>query len=213
MIRMPFSHRRPVPFSSVALSDKESKKRKAIFLDRDGTIIRHVELLHKSSEVRLIPGAADAIRIMNELGYLVIMVSNQPVVARGIIGPEEVDRLNGMLADRLSKQGAVIDVSYFCPHHTKANIKKYRMACDCRKPGPGMIFAAAKDYYLDLKKSFLVGDSTQDVQAGNRAGVKMILVRTGHGGKDPWQHEGKPDFTAKDILGATRIIKRISKRK
>lgn len=184
--------------------------KKAVFLDRDGTIIYHVDFLHKVSEVRLIPDAEKAIRTFNKLGYLAIIITNQPVIARGIIGPKEVDHIHAVLIDRLAKKGARIDAVYFCPHHPQANVKKYRMVCKCRKPSPGMILQATKEHGIDLKKSFFVGDSTKDVMAANRAKVKMILVKTGQAGKDPWQHEGKPDFTAKNLLGASRIIKRLS---
>jgi D-glycero-D-manno-heptose 1,7-bisphosphate phosphatase len=205
---MPFSHLRPVPDATDVLLERTAQKRRAIFLDRDGTIIKQVELLHEAKEIRILPGAAAAIRAMNKLGYLVIMVSNQPVVARGMISPEEVDRLNGIVVGRLKRQGARIDASYFCPHHPKANMEEYRMTCDYRKPGTGMFRDAAEAFHIDLKKSFLVGDSTQDVLAGNLAKLKMILVETGHGGKDPWQHEGKPEQVAKDLAGAVRFIKR-----
>jgi D,D-heptose 1,7-bisphosphate phosphatase len=135
-----------------------------------------------------------------------VIITNQPVVARGIIWPKEIDHIHAVLIDRLAKRGAKIDAVYFCPHHPKANMEQYRMVCKCRKPSPGMVMQAVKDHGIDLKKSFLVGDSTQDVQTGNRAKVKMILVRTGHGGKDPWQHEGRPDFIVKDLAGAARIV-------
>jgi D-glycero-D-manno-heptose 1,7-bisphosphate phosphatase len=208
---MSFSHRRS---TSAELSvNKGLEKKKAVFLDRDGTIVEQVELLHLESEIKALPNAAQGICAMNEMGYLVVMISNQPVVARGIVEPEEVDRLNGILMDRLAKEGARIDASYFCPHHPKANLEKYRTACPCRKPDPGMMIEAAKDYYIDLEHSFLVGDTTQDTLAGNRAGVKVILVETGYGGKDPWQHEGAPDFTAKDLLGAAQVIKNFPKNK
>jgi mannose-1-phosphate guanylyltransferase/phosphomannomutase len=184
-------------------------KRPAIFLDRDGTIIRQVELLNKPSQIKIFPGAATAIKAFNQLGYLVIIVTNQPVVARGLIVPKEVDHIHAILIDRLGKKGATIDAVYYCPHHPLANVKKYRMVCKCRKPSPGMILQAAKEHGIELKKSFFIGDSTQDVLAGNRAKVKMILVRTGHGGKDPWQHEGKPDFIVKDLAAAVKIIKKI----
>ena len=182
-----------------------------MFLDRDGTIIRQVELLHKPSQLKIFPETAEAVKAFNKLGYVTVIITNQPVVARGIIGPKEVDRIHAILIKRLAKRGAKIDAVYFCPHHPKANMKKYRMVCKCRKPNPGMILKAVKEYGIDLKKSFLVGDSTQDVLAGNRAKVKVILVRTGHGGKDPWQHEGKPDFVVKNLRGAARIIKKLSR--
>ncbi|HEY5220725.1 MAG TPA: HAD family hydrolase [Candidatus Paceibacterota bacterium] len=189
-------------------ASQKKKKRPAVFLDRDGTIIRQVELLHKPSQLKLFPAAAPAIKAFNKMGYLVVIVTNQPVVARGMIGPKEVDHIHAVLIDRLGKRGATIDAVYYCPHHPLANVKKYRMVCKCRKPAPGMILQAAKDHGIDLKKSFLIGDSTQDILAGNRAKVKMILVRTGHGGKDPWQHEGKPDFIVRDLAGTVNIIKK-----
>jgi mannose-1-phosphate guanylyltransferase / phosphomannomutase len=187
------------------------KKRPAVFLDRDGTIIRQVELMHKKSDLKLIPGAASAIATFNKLGYLTVIVTNQPVVARGIIGPKEVDEIHALLIERLDKKNAKIDAIYFCPHHPQANVKKYRMTCKCRKPGIGMILDAAKKYNIDLKKSWMVGDSTRDMLAGNNAKLKTILVKTGHGGKDVWQFDGKPDFTVKDLSSAARIVKKFSK--
>ena len=178
-----------------------------VFIDRDGTIIRQVELLHKPSQLKIFAGAAKAVAELNKEGYLVIIVTNQPVVARGIIGPRQVDDIHTVLIDRFAKKGARIDAAYFCPHHPMANVKKYRKVCACRKPSPGMILKAAKDWGVDLGKSFLVGDSTQDVQAGNRARVKTILVKTGHAGKDMWQHAGRPDFIAKNLAATVRFIK------
>lgn len=184
------------------------KKRPAVFLDRDGTVIRQVELLHKPSQVKIFSGAAEAIGTLNRLGYLVVIVTNQPVVARGIIGPKEVDHIHAVMVDRFGKKGARIDAVYYCPHHPQANVKKYRMACKCRKPAPGMILRAAKEHGIDLKKSFFIGDSTRDVLAGNRAKVTMILVRTGHGGKDQWQFKGKADFTVRDLAAAVKVVKK-----
>ncbi len=191
----------PVP------NKKRNLKQSAVFLDRDGTIIRQVELLHKPSEVKLLPGAARAIQAFNKLGYLTVIVTNQPVIARGIIGSKEVDEIHALLINRLGRCGAKIDAVYFCPHHPKANVKKYRMACKCRKPEIGMILQAAKKYNIDLKKSFMVGDSTRDVLTGNRAKLKTILVKTGHGGKDVWQFENKPDFVVRNLGEAAKIVK------
>ncbi len=186
------------------------RKRPAVFLDRDGTIIKQVELLHKVSEIKLLPKAAQAIRELNLLGHLTVILTNQPVVARGIIAPKEVDEIHAVLIGRLQKGGAKIDAVYFCPHHPEATLKKYRMRCKCRKPEIGMILAAAKKHGINLKKSFIVGDSTQDILAGNRAKLKTILVKTGHGGKDPWQYEGKPDFVVKNLSEAVRVVKKFS---
>lgn len=186
------------------------KSKKAVFLDRDGTIIRQVELLHKISEVKLFPGAAKAVRELNRLGYLTIIVTNQPVVARGISTPKEVDHVHAVLMGRLRRGGAKIDAVYFCPHHPEATLKKYRMKCKCRKPEIGMILAAAKKHGINLKKSFMVGDSTRDTQAGNRAKLKTILVKTGKGGEDVWQFASKPDFVVKNLSEAVKVIKKFS---
>jgi mannose-1-phosphate guanylyltransferase / phosphomannomutase len=182
--------------------------KRAVFLDRDGTIIKQIELLHKVSDVKLLPQAARAIRDLNHLGYLTVIVTNQPVIARGISTPKEVDKIHAVLIGRLKRGGAKIDAVYFCPHHPEATLKKYRMRCKCRKPEIGMILSAAKKYGIDLKKSFMVGDSTRDTQAGNRAKLKTILVKTGHGGKDVWQFKSKPDFVVKNLSGAVKIIKK-----
>ena len=180
-------------------------KRPAVFLDRDGTIIRQVELLHEPKEVRLLPGAAKAIRLLNEAELFVAVVTNQPVVARGIASPEEVCSLHDLLSSRLKRQEAHIDAFYFCPHHPNATIEVYRRVCECRKPSPGMILRAASDHHLDISGSVMIGDTTQDVFAGIQAGLSTILVETGHGGRDPWQYDCKPDFTAPDLLGAVHL--------
>lgn len=190
---------------------KTAKKRPAVFLDRDGTIIRQVELIHKLSDVKLLPGAAKAIEAFNKLGYVTVIVTNQPSIARGVATEGEIDAIHALLIDRLGKKNAKIDAIYYCPHHPQANVKKYRMTCKCRKPGIGMILQAAKKYDIDLKKSFMVGDSTRDTQAGNHAKLKTILVKTGHGGKDVWQFEAKPDFVVANLSAAAKVVKKFSK--
>lgn len=179
-------------------------------MDRDGTIIHQVELLHKVSDVRLLPGAAQGIKVFNRLGYFTVIVTNQPVVSRGIITPADVDRIHEALLERLAKQGARIDAVYFCPHHPDSKLLEYGIVCECRKPAPGMIFQAVKEHGLDLAQSFLIGDSTRDIAAANRAGVRMVLVRTGHGGKDQWQFKGQPDFVARNLSAAAALLKQIS---
>jgi histidinol-phosphate phosphatase family protein len=200
----PFSKR--YTFSSNQINQEKTKK-PAVFIDRDGTIIEQVELLSSATQLRIFHNSAPAIRILNKLGYLVVIVTNQPVVARGIIGPQEIDQIHSVLIQNLASQGAIVDVVYFCPHHPEANLEKFRGVCLCRKPNPGMILLAAKEYCIDLKKSFMIGDSTQDVAAGNRADIRTILVQTGHGGGDIWQHNGRIDFHAKDIGEAVEIIR------
>lgn len=185
----------------VALSGAKS----AAFLDRDGTIIRQVELMHEVSQLRLLPGAATAIRILNQKGFLVVVVTNQPVVARGVASERDIHLVHEELNRRLRARGAHIDAFYFCPHHPNATLEQYRTACSCRKPEPGMILRAAEEHGIDLSRSVMMGDTTQDILAGNRAGVRTILVRTGHGGRDPWQYQCAPDWTVNNLLKAAHV--------
>jgi len=177
----------------------------AAFLDRDGTIVRQVELMHGVSQLRLLPGAAAAIRHFNEKDLLVVVVTNQPVVARGVASEQEIELVHEELNRRLQARGAHIDAFYFCPHHPKATLDQYRTTCSCRKPEPGMILRAAQERGVDLSRSVMIGDTTQDIVAGNRAGVRTILVRTGHGGRDPWQYPCSPDWTARNLLEAANL--------
>ncbi|RJP44073.1 HAD-IIIA family hydrolase [Candidatus Parcubacteria bacterium] len=187
-------------------------KRRAVFLDRDGTIIRQVELLTRISKVKILPGAARAIRELNSLGFLIIVASNQPVVARGLISPRGIERMNRVLEERLLRFGARIDKFYFCPHHPKATLKKYRVRCGCRKPGAGMIRRGMKEHRISPRGSFMVGDGVIDVVAGKRAKLMTILVKSGPGhSRLDKMYNVKPDFVAKNLPGAVRIIKRHAK--
>ena len=181
------------------------RRNPAVFLDRDGTMIYQVELLHEARQVRLLPHAAEAIRLFNEASLPVIVVTNQPVIARGISSEDDVSNLHRLLSKRLARHGAHIDAFYFCPHHPNATIERYRQTCECRKPNPGMILRAAADHNLDIRSSVMIGDTTQDVLAGHRAGLSTILVNTGHGGRDPWQYDSPPDFKAPNLLAATHL--------
>lgn len=177
----------------------------AAFLDRDGTIIKQVELLHNSKQMRLLPGAAEAIRMLNRNGVKVIVVTNQPVVARGISTLSDVEGMHELLNRRLQRNHAHVDAFYFCPHHTNATIEEFRFACNCRKPSPGMILLATAEHGLNLRQSVMIGDTTQDMLTGRRAGVRTILVKTGHGGKDPWQYECSADHEAPDLRAAVSL--------
>lgn len=186
--------------------------RRAVFLDRDGTLNKEVDVLRDVKQLRIFPGAARAIGTLNRLGFLVIIVTNQPVIARGWLTEKEVDAIHEVLLERLRKKSARVDAIYYCPHHPNANVKRYRMKCTCRKPNTGLFLKAAKEFNINLKKSFTVGDMMWDILAGKRAGVTTILIKTGYGGKD-----GKlavdvvPDYTAKNLYDAVRIIKKHAK--
>lgn len=155
-------------------------RQKAVFLDRDGTINIYKGFLRSVDEFELIPGVAEAIKKINVSGYLVIVVTNQPVIARGEVTLEELDEIHKKLETVLGFEGAYIDALYFCPHHPNkgyaGEITELKIDCDCRKPKPGMIFKAAEEYNIDLSKSWMIGDSENDIKAGLMAGCKTVLV-------------------------------------
>lgn len=154
-------------------------QRKAVFLDRDGVINVDVNLLSSPDQLTLIEGAADAIRKINQAGYLAIVVTNQPVIARNLCSLEELDTIHQTLETLLGKQGAYLNAIYYCPHHPDAGYpeerKEYKIPCTCRKPAPGMLLQAANDWNIDLNNSYMIGDSDRDVEAGQRAGVKLSV--------------------------------------
>lgn len=160
-----------------------SKKQKAIFLDRDGTINVFKGFLTKAEDFELIPGAAEAIKLINRSGYLAIVVSNQPVIARGDCTFEELQEIHDKMETLLGKEGAFIDAIYYCPHHPDKGFEgerpEYKFDCNCRKPKPGLLFQAASDWNIDLSASYMIGDSERDVAAGNAAGCKQsFLLKT-----------------------------------
>ena len=184
-------------------------KTKCIFLDRDGTINVYKGLLYRSEDLILYPNSAKAIRMINESDYLCIVVSNQPVVARNLCTIEEAWNINKKMEMLLKKQGAYLDDIFICPHHPDKGYPEenpdYKIDCDCRKPKIGMILEAQKKYDIDLSQSYIVGDTTIDIQTGKNAGLKTILVKTGLGGTDS-KYKIEPDFVAEDLFDAVRII-------
>jgi len=152
----------------------------AVFLDRDGVLIEDADLLVRAEEMRLLPGVAHALRELHDAGFKLIVVSNQTVVARGLATEEQVGRLNRHLGQLLEKAGApAVDGWYFCPHHPKATLLKYRQVCECRKPAPGMLKQGAREHEIALERSFMVGDRISDILAGAAAGCRTVLVQTG----------------------------------
>lgn len=154
-------------------------KQKAIFLDRDGTINRMVGFVTKPEQFELIEGAAEAIKAINKSGYLAIVVTNQPVIARGDCTFEELQTIHDKMETELGKVGAFVDAIYVCPHHTDKGFEgerpEYKCNCDCRKPKPGLLLQAAKDFNIDLSESYMIGDSHRDVEAGENAEVKKSI--------------------------------------
>jgi D-glycero-D-manno-heptose 1,7-bisphosphate phosphatase len=157
-----------------------SEKQKAIFLDRDGTINKYVGFLRKTDEMELLPDAIEAIKKINAGGYLAIVVTNQPVIARGEVTVEGLDEIHMKMETLLGQGGAYIDALYYCPHHPDkgfaGEVPELKIECTCRKPKPGMLLQAANDYNIDLSKSWMIGDSDYDIKAGKAAGCQTLLV-------------------------------------
>ena len=151
-------------------------KQKAVFLDRDGTINKYVGFLRDINEFELLPGVAEAIKLINQSGYLAIVVTNQPVIARGEVSWEELHEIHRKMQTLLGQEGAYLDGIYVCPHHPDKGFEgerpEYKFDCDCRKPKPGLFLQAAKDFNIDLSQSYMIGDSERDIEAGQNAGCK-----------------------------------------
>lgn len=160
-----------------------TNKRPAIFLDRDGVVNYEINLLHNPEDLKLIPGVAEAIRKINRSGYLAVIVTNQPVIARNLCSVEELEAIHAKLETMLGEQGAYLDRIYYCPHHPDKGYPEerpeYKIVCDCRKPKPGMLLKAAEDFNIDLANSVMIGDRQSDIQAGEAAGCgRNIMIES-----------------------------------
>ncbi len=166
--------------SGTAFARSLQRKQKAIFLDRDGTIIAQDGYITRPDQVKLLDGAAKAIRKINQSEYLAICVTNQPVIARGDVSFQELEAIHARLDCLLGEQGAYLDDLFFCPHHPDRGFAgervEYKIDCDCRKPKPGMLIKAAEKYNIDLSQSWMIGDSDRDRLAGEAAGCKTIMI-------------------------------------
>lgn len=182
---------------------------RCIFLDRDGTINRYRGLISREEDFELEPCAAQAIRAINASGYLAAVVTNQPVVARGLCGIEDMERIHAKMESLLGNEGAYLDAITYCPHHPDKGYPEenpaYKIPCDCRKPATGMIRACAQAYHIDLTNSWMIGDTTMDLQTGQNAGMRTALVLTGEAGRDK-KYRAEPDIVAKDLLQAVNMI-------
>jgi histidinol-phosphate phosphatase family protein len=180
-----------------------STPQRAVFLDRDGTLVKEVNGLTTPDQLELLPLAAEAVHEINHHGWLAILVTNQPVVAKGFCTEADIAIIHNKMETLLGREHAYLDRIYWCPHHPEKGFAGERadlkMDCACRKPKPGMILQAAKDLNIDLTRSWLIGDSTTDIETAKNAGLKSVLVDTGHGGKDD-KFKAAPDFTAANVL-------------
>lgn len=157
-----------------------SQKQRAVFLDRDGTINKEVNFLTNIDDLELLPGAAEAVKKINQAGYLAIVITNQPVIARGEVTLPQLNEIHAKLETLLGREGAYIDGLYFCPHHPDKGFEgerpEYKRDCECRKPKAGMVLQAARDFNIDLSASYMIGDRDKDVECGQAAGLKQSVL-------------------------------------
>jgi D-glycero-D-manno-heptose 1,7-bisphosphate phosphatase len=183
---------------------------RAVFLDRDGTLIEDVGYLDRADRVELYPWSIDAVRLLNRAGLRVIVATNQSGIARGFFTAAIVDEVHAHISALLAEGGARIDAYYYCPHHPHGHVDGYAQACDCRKPARGLIDRAARELGVDPLRSFVVGDRWLDVQLARAVGARPVLVRTGYGQAE----EARPlpdvtaDAVADNLMGATSWILR-----
>ena len=189
--------------AGIVQSRNLKKKQKAVFLDRDGTINVLGDYIKSPEDFELIDGTGEAIKEMNNRGFLVIVITNQPVIARGEIDFKTLDLIHMKMETELGKQGAYIDALFYCPHHPDRGFPderpEYKIDCDCRKPKPGLIFAAAEKYNIDLSRSYMVGDSIRDAKAGIAAGCVPVLLSEN-------SRETEPAEVEKTILQFASLI-------
>ena len=197
--------------SGLIQSKNLKNKQRAIFLDRDGTINVSKGFISKADDLELIPDTIDAIKAINKSGALAIVITNQPVIARGECSFEELHNIHNKLKTLLGKKGAFVDDIFYCPHHPdkgfEGEVPELKFDCECRKPKTGMIDEAVKKYNINLSKSYMVGDSTMDLETARNAGIKSVLVNTGFAGNDG-KYDRSCDIEADNLFDAVeKIIK------
>ena len=184
--------------------------KRAIFLDRDGTLNVDVGYLHKLDDLELFPWTGDALRLLKRAGFMLVIVTNQSGIAQGLIAPGFVDECHVEMRRRLQLAGADLDALYFCPHHPRGAVKELSVECRCRKPLPGMIEDAARDLGVDPTASWVVGDKWLDVQLGHAVGARSVLVRTGWGAdQERRRPQGQQvEAVCDNLIHATSLILR-----
>ncbi len=174
--------------------------RPAVFLDRDGVLTEENGYIDSVENLKLLPYTAECIRQIHAKGYYAIVITNQSGVARGLFTEEELQEMN----DYLRKQTNV-DAIFYCPHHPEGKIEKYRKLCDCRKPGTGMFEAACREFAIEMRNSYMIGDRASDIAAGQNAGVKTILLESGYGTAG-LESAVTPDYIMKDLRDALAVL-------
>jgi D-glycero-D-manno-heptose 1,7-bisphosphate phosphatase len=182
---------------------------RAVFFDRDGTLNEEIGHVRDAADFRVYSFAAQAVRLVNEAGLRAIVITNQSGVGRGLIRESLVRRVNRQLTRHIAAGGGRIDAIYYCPHHPEAAVERFRVVCGCRKPAPGLLEVAAKEFGVDLAQSFMVGDRFVDMLAGRSVGARSVLVLTGVGRmelEDESNGTVQPDHVAEDAYHAVRWI-------
>jgi D-glycero-D-manno-heptose 1,7-bisphosphate phosphatase len=183
---------------------------RAVFIDRDGTISEEVGYINHVSRFRVFPYSSAAIRLLNQNGWLAILVTNQAGVARGYFAEEMIQRVHEQMNLELELDGGRLDAIYYCAHHPSVGEPPYRLDCDCRKPKPGLILKAAVEFEIDLASSWMIGDRYSDIELARNAGVNSAFVLSGYGRgeweyqRSTWQHQ--PGLVAENLLEAIQII-------
>lgn len=184
-------------------------ERRAVFLDRDGVLVEQVDQLSRPEDLKLYEFSQQALRKINESDYMAILVSNQPMIAKGFLTEKGAEDIQKKLETELGRKGAKLDASYYCPHHPEKGFEgersELKIDCECRKPEPGLLLRAQRDFHINLQESYMIGDQTADMVAGERAGCKTVLVKTGYAGRDG-KYEMQPDITARTLLEAVEMI-------
>jgi len=191
------------------VSTAPSRARAAIFLDRDGTLNAEKGHLRSAEELELLPGAGVALRALRQAGFMLVVVTNQPVIARGEASESDVAAIHRRLEWELGKSGAYLDGIYVCPHHPERGFAgerpELKIACDCRKPATGLVERACRDLRIDITSSWMIGDTTRDMAMARRAGLRSVLLRTGRAGAD-LKYDAAPDFVVDDLAAAVKLI-------
>jgi D-glycero-D-manno-heptose 1,7-bisphosphate phosphatase len=195
--------------------------KRAVFLDRDGVInamvynteFGLVDSPANPREFRLLPGVPEAIRLINQLGYLAVVVSNQPGIAKGKFTPALLEAMTHQMRSELAVQGASLDAIYYCFHHPEGVIRPYRQTCDCRKPKPGLLLQASQELDIALEQSYFIGDGITDLQAGRAAGTTNFLVYSSFKGyicEELNRHNVRPDYTVHSLYDAVKVIEQFT---
>jgi len=191
--------------SRIRIQTNGFQNRQAIFFDRDGTIVEDIGYLANTSNIKFLKGVEESVRLLQDQ-FLIIIVTNQSAVARGLINEDDLMKIHQSIVHHLYIEGSIIDAIYSCPHHPEYGRHPYRIQCNGRKPEPGMIQKAAEEFDIQLSQSYLIGDKTSDILAGQRAGVsKTILVRSPKT-ELTIPSEVKPTFFAQNLIEATKLV-------